>query len=145
VGVKLTLPPLLTQLIANGRWPRDSNEAQMQNLRPRVPEERIKLLAPEESMLYLLAPPFHTVRALSESNGFWTSEDAAPSEIDFDLCLDIGDFGLGSDAPILLDYRHDRVQPRVLRLRWSRDVPRGPNHWVSMAPNFDAFAQALGL
>jgi hypothetical protein len=136
---------LLTELIASERWPRDADEAESQNLRSLVTVERIKLLAPEESRLYLLAPPFQTVRACSKSNAWWMSENAAPSEIDFDLCLDIGDFGLGSDAPILLDYQYNFARPRVLRLRWSQDVPRGPNHWVLLAPDFEAFATALGL
>ena len=36
---------------------------------------------------------------------------AAPAEIDFDLGLVIGNFGLGSDAPILLDYRENPANP----------------------------------
>jgi hypothetical protein len=68
---------------------------------------------------------------------------AAPEGIDFDLALDIGDFGLGSDAPILLDYRVDAENPRVIRLRWS---PGGEdNRWVVMASTFDSFVEALGL
>jgi hypothetical protein len=37
--------------------------------------------------------------------------------------------------------------PRLLTqlIASGQDIPRGPNHWVSMAPNFDAFARALGL
>jgi hypothetical protein len=67
---------------------------------------------------------------------------ADPGGIDFDLALDIADFGLGSDAPILLDYREDTTNPRVIRLRWQQGTP---NQWVIMAPDFRSFVEALGL
>jgi hypothetical protein len=90
-----------------------------------------------------LPPPFVTVRDESESNLFWYSDMAAPRGISFDMSLIIGDFGLGSDAPILLDYRADEANPRVIRLRWSRNGTG--NEWVEMAPDFGAFVEALGL
>ncbi len=68
---------------------------------------------------------------------------ADPDGISFDLALDIGDFGLGSDAPIFLAYREDAAIPRVLRLRWPS--PTDGHQWVVMAPDFDTFVQALGL
>lgn len=94
-------------------------------------------------MVYLLAPPFHTVREQSRSNPFWTWPMAAPDGIDFDLALDIGDFGMGSDAPILLDYRVSLVEPRVIRLQWSNDGK--DNKWVVMAPSFRTFVETLAL
>ncbi|HEY1068098.1 MAG TPA: hypothetical protein VGE52_18385 [Pirellulales bacterium] len=139
----LTVPRLLDELIALGRWPRNSTEAMAQNLKSLASKERIEALAPEEERLYLLPPPFYTVRQQIAGNSFWCSEMAAPHEIDFDLALDIGDFGLGSDAPILLDYRLDPANPRVIRLRWSGGGK--PNDWVVMAPDFASFVSALGL
>jgi len=139
----LAVPRLLDELIAAGRWPRDSKEAMAQNLKCLVPPERVQALAAEEQLLYLLPPPFYTVRQKSEGNPFWFSDMAAPCGINFDLALDIGDFGLGSDAPILLDYREDVVNPRVIRLRWSGCGKA--NEWVVMAPDFATFVSALGL
>lgn len=139
----LAVPRLLDELIAAGRWPRDSKEAMAQNLKPLAPPERVQALAAEEKWLYLLPPPFYTVRQKSESNPFWLWDMAAPRGIDFDLALDIGDFGLGSDAPILLDYREDAANPRVIRLRWSGNGKA--NKWVVMAPDFVSFVEALGL
>jgi len=139
----LVIPPLLEELVASRRWPGDPNEAQAQNLKPLVPPERVRRLAAEENNIYLFAPPFYTVRQRSSDNDFWNWPEAAPSEIDFDLAIDIGDFGLGSDAPILLDYREDAASPRVLRLRWSSDG--GPNHWVIAAPDFGTMVEILGL
>jgi len=139
----LAVPRLLDELVAAGRWPRDSTESLAQNLKPLAPRERIRALAPEEDWLYLLPPPFYTVRHKSEGNPFWLSDMAAPHGIDFDLALDIGDFGLGSDAPILLDYREDAANPRVIRLRWAGSGKA--NEWVVMAPDFGSFVAALGL
>jgi hypothetical protein len=139
----LAVPRLLNELVAVGRWPRDTKEAMAQNLKSLAPLERIQLLAPEEQWLYLLPPPFCTVRKKSKGNPVWLSEMAAPHGIDFDLVLDIGDFGLGSDAPILLDYRKDAANPRVIRLRWSGKGKA--NEWVVMAPDFGSFVAALGL
>lgn len=139
----LVVPRLLNELVAVGRWPRDSKEAMAQNLKSLAPPERIQLLAPEEQWLYLLPPPFYTVRKKSKGNPVWLSGMAASHGIDFDLVLDIGDFGLGSDAPILLDYRKDAANPRVIRLRSSGKGKA--NEWVVMAPDFSSFVAALGL
>jgi hypothetical protein len=140
---KLPLPTALQHLLDAGRWPRTKEEALHQNLQPLVPFERIQQLAPEEGSLYLLPPPFQTVAECAASNPFWLRPECAPAEIDLERALDIGDFGLGSDAPLILDYRANPAEPRVLRLRWSE---RGTdNHWVEAAPSFDAFARILGL
>jgi hypothetical protein len=139
----LTVPRLLDELVTAGRWPRDSKEAMAQNSKCLVSPERVQALAPEEKLLYLFPLPFLTVSQKSEGNPFWFSDMAAPSGIDFDLVLEIGDFGLGSDAPILLDYREDSANPRVIRLRWSDNGKA--NEWVVMAPDFSSFVAALGL
>lgn len=137
----LAVPQLLKDLLVCGRWPRNTEEMS----RFRVAPERIAKLAPEETFLCLLPPPFQTVRERSKTNPFWTWPMADPGGIDFDLALDIGDFGLGSDAPILLDYRDDPMNPRVLRLWWS-PVGKGDNNkWVVMAPDFGTFVNVLGL
>ena len=73
---------------------------------------------------------------------------ASIHEIDPALAVVIGDFGLGSDSPIILDYRNDRLSPCVLRLLWSRDMekPRfSDNHWVKIASTFEELAGFLGL
>jgi hypothetical protein len=139
----LAVPRLLDELIAAGRWPRDQQEEMAQNLKGLAAPERVQALAPEERLIYLLSPPFVSVREESEHNMFWYSDIAAPRGISFDMSLIIGDFGLGSDAPILLDYRADENHPRVIRLRWSGNGTT--NEWVEMAPDFETFADTLGL
>ena len=138
----IVVPPLLEALLAAGRWPRTADEALAQNLTPLAAPERVRAMAPEESWLYLLPPPFLTVRDKSRHNLLWAWPESDPGGIDFDLALDIGDFGLGSDAPILLDYRESATNPRVIRLRCK---PGEPNRWVAMAPDFGRFVELLGL
>jgi hypothetical protein len=137
------IPQLLTQLIAEGRWPATGAEAQAQNFRPLVPEERVKLLAPDERMILLNCPPFLTVRESALDNSFWCELWVNPSGIDFDLAIDIAGFEFGSDAPILLDYRQDLANPRVIRAQWS-DEARA-HRWVLMAEDFSTFVNVLGL
>ncbi|MCG8353636.1 MAG: hypothetical protein MI924_38220 [Chloroflexales bacterium] len=103
----IELPLLLNEMLAAGRWPKTPEEAEFQNRRPWVSTENIRRLAPDETLIYFFPPPFFTVRERSRENDFWNWPQTDPNGIDFDLAIDIGDFGLGSDAPILLDYRAD--------------------------------------
>jgi hypothetical protein len=142
----LPVPRRLVTLIESGLWPRTQAEAQRQNIYSLVPAERIHLFAPEEDKIYLMAPPFHTVMTRRQSQGkgkFWDNF-AAPEGISPELSVDIADFGLGSDSPILLDYREDSSSPAVIRLHW-RKAEHLPNIWVRCADSFDHFADMLGL
>jgi hypothetical protein len=142
----LSIPDRLVTLIDRGLWPRTAKEAQRQNTYSLVPAERIHLFAPEEDKIYLMAPPFHTVATIRQSQGkgkFW-DRFAAPEGISPELSVDIGDFELGSDSPILLDYREDRLNPIVIRLKWRKSLGL-PNIWVRCADSFDEFADMLGL
>jgi len=141
VNLILPIPTELRALIDEGFWPRDSDAARIQNLRPLIPESLVRRFAPEESKIYLYSPPFPLVRKLMESGEerFWSDPRTAVHEIDPDRTLVIGDFGLGSDAPIALDYRKSTPDPAVIRLRWAREG----NHWLEVASNFAAFASYL--
>ena len=140
----LPLPKRLTSLIESGLWPRTHAEAQRQNLHSLVSVDRIHLFAPEEDGIYLAGPPFCTIadRVADQRQGTFWSKWGALGEISPDLAIDIGDFGLGSDTCIVLDYRQDRTNPSVMRLKWQN--PR-PNTWVRCAETFDEFADMLGL
>jgi hypothetical protein len=81
----------------------------------------------------------HDSRASTEQ---WKVEVGALEEISPALSVDIGYFGLGSDSAIVLDYRQDRNNPSVIRLKWQKPQP---NTWVRCAENFDQFADMLGL
>jgi hypothetical protein len=142
----LRIPDLLERLIAEGRWPR-SNVVQKQDSQPLVGTDRVKELAPEERAIYLHAPPFRPLSGRTRDGkwDFYSDPMSAFWEIDLDLAFEIGDFGIGSDAPILLDYRENLEEPRVIRLRWSDDCPPINNHWVVAAPDFATFVRVLGL
>jgi len=72
---------------------------------------------------------------------FWPRFGAL-EEISPELSVEIGDFGIGSDSPILLDYWQDRSKPTVIRLHWRKPQP---NVWVRCAGNVDEFADMLAL
>jgi len=57
------------------------------------------------------------------------------------LAVAIGDFGLGSDAPLMLDYWRSPESPCVLRLQWSQDG----NQWIKVSDSFDEFVAISGL
>jgi len=115
-----------------------------QNLRSLVAEAQVRAFASDESTIYFSPPPFHTVSELLASNQqFWMSEMACPTGISFEHSVVIGDFGPGSDAPILLDYRTDARCPSVLRLRFGKTFAE--NQWVKAAENFDTMYEILQI
>lgn len=103
--------------------------------------EVVDAVAPGEQAIFLQSPPFETLASEIAANPeFWQAHGAL-SEIEPDLTLVIGDFGAGSDAAIVLDYRGSRDAPSVKRLAWSEDG----NHWVELASSFELFVKALKL
>lgn len=129
----------MTALIESGFWPRNKTEANRQNLHCLVAEASIRLFAPEEEKIYFYPPPFLTVGQHRAKTSFWSDPHAAIHEIKPDLTLMIGDFGIGSDAALLLDYSQTAANPRVIRLKWAQEG----NHWVEVAATFDQFATML--
>lgn len=132
-------PALLGALLESGRWPTTVRQGNSQHLAlvPLTDEGRSR--APEESGVHLVL--YLTTVAQRATNPFWTDPMADPAGIDPELSVVLGDFGLGTDAPIVLDYRSDPA--RVLRLDWPL---RGqPNRWVALAASFDEFIGLLDL
>jgi hypothetical protein len=151
----LSLPKRLLTLIDSGFWPRNPDEAKRQGLRGFVSKERIQFFAPEQDQIHLLSPPFMTVATRMAHNKFW-SRFGALEQISPELSVDIADFGMGSDSPILLDYRPDVSNPAVIRLKLNpvlgetlasgrKRVVGWTNVWLRCADTFDAFADMLGL
>ncbi|HZD31967.1 MAG TPA: hypothetical protein VE779_09935 [Candidatus Angelobacter sp.] len=140
----LPLPQRLLALIDSGFWSRTADDAMRQNSYSVVSAERIHLFAPEENRIILYPPPFRTISEEmgGEMKGYW-SEWGALEEISPDLAVPIGDFGLGSDTAVVLDYRSDRGNPSVIRLLWRQ--PPQPNTWVRCADSFDEFVHMLEL
>ncbi|MBA4189753.1 MAG: hypothetical protein C0467_17340 [Planctomycetaceae bacterium] len=136
----LLIPGLLQVMIAAGRWPRTADEAAKQNLHARVPEDRNRRLR----TIYLYAPPFHSVAEIVAGSGKdFYAKFGALHELVPEASVEIGDFGLGSDTPILLDYRAGPTDPQVIHLEWSGNGEA--SSWVVLAPNFAEFVDLLGL
>ena len=83
-------------------------------------------------------------------NDFWQT-DGDLENIDPTLAIIIADFGLGSDSPIVLDYRGSPTEPAVLRLAWELEHPPAGDQclvrtrWVQCAQTFDHFVDLSGL
>jgi hypothetical protein len=143
LSVRPLTPPLLEDLVRAGRWPRTNEEALRQNGSSRVSAERVRTFAPEEHAIYLYHPPFAAISDLVARGDDWSDPTWHPEGLDHAVAILIGDFGLGSDAPIVLDYRSGTPPPRVLRLRWA--TKRSENRWVEVAPSFERFVELLGI
>lgn len=143
----LALPNRLCELIETGRWPRTHQEELHQNIHPLVSTERIRSFAPDQDRIYFVKPPFSTVAermAAHVAHGEFWSRFGALEQINTDQSIFLGDFGLGSDSPILLDYRKDSLRPAVIRLKWNYGEGKR-NEWLVCADCFDTFSDMLGL
>jgi hypothetical protein len=140
----LKLPKRMLALIESGAWPRESMDSMRMNTEPLVSVERIHRFAPEEHLLVLYPPPFFTIAEdlIGDTTKYW-SRFGALNEIIPELIVPFGDFGMGSDTSLALDYRADRENPAVIRLLW-REYEQ-PNTWVRCTDSFDEFADILGL
>jgi hypothetical protein len=132
--IELPLPAGLSRLFAAGVWPSaDGPSMNDQQLHPIIAADRVRRFAADETLIFLQPPPFPTivkVRAAGGAGDFW-ERFGALEQIDPERALLLGDFGLGSDSPIILDYARNPSSPPVLRLRW---VPRDQgNEWVQRA------------
>ena len=139
MALSFNLPIELLALIDAGVWPNKENQLR-QNLTPISPAEAIRRIASDEDNLYLNPPPFHAVAVYAEGNSFW-ADHAAPDQLDFNNALVLGDFGLGSDAPIVLDYSENFDNPSIKRLQWHSEG----NRWILACKTFAEFAAMLEL
>ncbi|HEY7375333.1 MAG TPA: hypothetical protein VIF57_24450 [Polyangia bacterium] len=140
----LELPAALKELVAAGAWPLTEQEANRQNLAAApIPAALVQRLVPGEDQIYLFRPPFRTIaeRCAGPEAKFWR-EFGALQEIDPARAVVIGDFGLGSDAVIVLDYRAP-AEPSLIRLAWTGGERRP--RWVPFFDTFAAFARAFDL
>jgi len=140
----LTLPVRLVALIEAGVWPRTLDETNRQNCHPLASTDLVRRLVPAESTIFFWPPPFSTIaKVVADPGETFYRKYGALQQIQPAACIGIGDFGLGSDSPILLDYSRNPTAPRMLWLKWS--AHDGPNEWVEMAATFDEFADRLQL
>ncbi len=146
VGIDFPLPDGLARLLAAGVWPSAAGPSKnAQERHPIISADRVREFAADETLICLQPPPFPTIaeeRAKGGAGHFWERHGAL-DQIDPERALIIGDFGIGSDSPIILDYARNRSSPPVLRLRWGARGQR--NEWVQGARDFNQFSEMLGL
>lgn len=106
----------------------------------KIDKDTLHKFAPDEGEIYFYSPPFITVEEELKTNSSYWIEHGAIEDIDPKLSLLIGDFGFGSDTCLILDYRENLNNPKVLRLVWS-----DKNHWKEVTRTFDEFIDLIGL
>lgn len=100
-----------------------------------------------ETDLMLFQPPFitlaHDIASRPECDTFY-SRFWSLDQIDPTQAIVFAAFEHGSDSGLILDYRDSPQDPTVRYLQWSRNGAQH-NEWVTVAPNFNAWADILGL
>jgi len=144
------MPPLIDDMLRQGRWP----DSPVYGKPPTVAGKPVEAIAPGEYEIWLCPPPFHTV---DRDNLEWFEQFRKTDQIDFAKAVIIGDFGPGSDAPVVLDFSDEPAQVKALRitsypnpLAGMAPGPENANfclegHWVTLASSFEQFVELLGL
>lgn len=135
------IPQRLESLIATGIWPARPEQAGP-GIKAPIAEEKVRRFAPDEPEIYFYPPRLVSAR-IAGGETFWTWAEADPSGIDPEASVLIGDFGLGSDAPVILDYRENPADPFVKYLKWGASAAE--SRWVTGASSFDEFCEMLEL
>lgn len=130
------LPKELRKLIDCKQWPLNSDQLNSQS--EVFPKEVVQKLFPEEEELFFKTIPFLTVAQLlnSREKSYWESPVAKVDQIEPEKTLIIGDFGLGSDTTLALDYRYE--EPKVIKLVYNEK-------WITVAENFRKLSEKLEL
>jgi hypothetical protein len=122
-------------MLADGRWGTVGEGED-----DRISAETARRWDPHARGVHLLATPVALADDLAGSPRLaelWNTTGVDPRR-----CVVIGDFGVGSDNPIVLGFAVD--PPAVRTLSWS-DQPGGRPVWITIAPTFKDFVTELGL
>ena len=95
-SASVAVPTLISDLVGRGIWPATPEAARTLTFDLDV----VRSVAADERMLWLSPPPFHILAA---DNPDWFDQFRHPAELDYESALILGDFGPGSDNPIVLD------------------------------------------
>lgn len=138
VGINgLPIPEFILELIVASRW--------VTKKLPGFPHP--DFASEQELCLYGLY-------GMASENLYWPSETNPqfigvrdgthdPGTINPSLSVLIGDFGLGSDQSIALDYRKSAADPPVVAMRWR--LPAATNCWIELAKSARDFAAMVEL
>ncbi|MCP4306163.1 MAG: hypothetical protein GY788_15065 [bacterium] len=130
------LPEPLRELVAAGEW---EGEGQLRD--GRIPVEVAQRWDPDSSWINLWTP-ITLSDEVAGNRAFW-GEFGALSTINTDDYAIIGDFGPGSDSPLVVAL--GKQPAHVMRLAWSTsgDGNTTTNRWEVIADDFDSFLVSI--
>jgi hypothetical protein len=149
-SASVAVPALISDLVERGIWPATPDAARALTFDPDV----VRSVSADEHALWLSPPPFNVLAA---DNPDWFDQFRRPDELDYNTALILGDFGPGSDNPIVLDTSSS--PQRVVALSFTalpnpavgaKPRPDGANYriegrWVVLAPTLEQFVVDIGL
>ena len=136
------IPSDLCKLIEKGKWPSTIEE---QNLEPIIGKSEAEKISPNDTEMVLMVPPFHTIAdELEDGNDWWKWGLKNVGEIEYEKAVIIGDFGAGSDSPIIL-YYSDEKEPKVMYLKWEGNGGDIKHSWVCTHESFKEFVIDVAL
>ncbi len=138
------IPQYLLHLIEGGQWPNTIEEVQRQEKEWVVDRDVVERIFPDFDRIVFMKPPFHTIGdEVKGGNDFWVSFLTNYGEIDYDKAVIIADFGLGSDAVIIL-YYENIASPVVMYLQWLFIEQKLHHKWVRTHNTFENFIEEIG-
>ena len=140
----LQLPPLLLEMMDDGRWKHPGTDAMMQIapfIRGELQFRASQYLIPTGECL--MGPEEHENRIFHEYRGSKIAETRDLPWIDVEKSALIAINQIpGDDVALALDYRTSMTAPRVIGTEWI-DGPDGGCFWREVAPSFAELARMI--
>lgn len=130
---------MLEEMIGSGLWSSTHRSKRL------ILEEHTATFDLSET-IYLSQPPFHTVDYYAKGPGkeYWDQHQTILHGVKPALALIIAQLGWWSPDIIVLDYRHARFNPCVLKLPSTEvSISTSSNNWIKIADDFPTFAAKL--
>ena len=141
-------PKLLLDLIESGTWPAEGTSLFEIEKSSKIRGDLVSSAFPDSlgaKLVVLYPPPFILVSEEAAYNSeFWRDTVKNQDQLPYEYLVMIGDFGIGSDAPIVLNYFSDNG-PSVWWLKWYFAEDTAATKWVKSHDSFDEFAISLNI
>jgi len=141
---ELPLPPLLVEMIDNGRWVHPGDEVMLAKI-PFI-HDQLDFIGSKDRMLLVSDPVMDPDEAEDEYYSEYMGSQSSVRDlpwIDVEQTLFIiCNRSPGADVGIALDYRSGKDSPRVIGEDWHSG---GNCIYREISPSFDAFVELLGL
>ena len=129
--VKARLPIVLQRMIEDGSWATGGAACD-----DRIPISVARQWDPAAIGIHLQIPCLSIADEVSRNPVL--AEIWNLSDIDPEQCFAIGDFGMGSDNPIVIDLSEDSAPIRTQQ--WEPEAK-----WITIASSFNEFCALLGM